>query len=691
MPSRRRSIVCVLLGLQGLLQSRAAADDTETIVIVDHAPGEAARDRDRALGDAPFVTVLHPDDHPAAASVADAVATAVGAHTRSLGGLGAYASVTVRGAAPGNTAILIDGVPLARIAAVTTDLGRFSLDSFGEVDLYRGAVPVELGGAGVGGALNLLTRLGPGDRGERFTASLGMGSFGARHARLHYGDSYGNVQSSTTLGYQGATGDYSYFDDNSTPLNPSDDGYRVRRNNGFDAVDGATRWGTADRTVVGGARVAYKRQGLPGSTTDPALGAQLTTTDAIGDGSFDAGVGGATARQLAYVLVEQQHLGDPRGELGLGAAERDFLTIAGGASSTWRFALGPHRGVIGGEARGERFRDRDAVGAEPALVGTRLAGAITADADLVIDPPGARIVITPAARLDVVRTAPTPMTSGPQALAPVAARRDVIPSPRLTARFAATDDVTVKGSAGWYARLPTLTEVFGDRGFLLGAPGLRPERGPSGDLGAVWAPAGATGGVDRIFLEGDVFAHRAHDTIALITSGGFVARAANIGDTQGYGAELVAAARYARTLSVTASYTRLVTAQLAGDPSVEGKPVPREPGHALETRAELAHRVLDHLASVWLETAWQSTSFLDPANLGRVPARVLVGAGARVELFSGLSAQLSVANLADTRIVHLPLDPPPSPSLTESPTALTDVAGFPLPGRSFYLSLDWTY
>jgi hypothetical protein len=342
--ARLRALPPTLLGLAGAWSSRAAADPgepSETIIIVDHAPGEADRDRARALGDAPFVTVLHPDEHPAATSVADAVATAVGAHTRSLGGLGAYASVTVRGAAPGHTAILIDGVPLARIAAVTTDLGRFSLDAFGEVDLYRGAVPVELGGAGVGGALNLVTRLGRGERGERFAASAGGGSFGARHARLRYGDRFGDVESSTTLGYQGVTGDYTYYDDNSTPLNRSDDTYQVRRNNGFDAIDGATRWGTVDRSVAGGLRVAYKRQGLPGSTADPALAARLTTTDVIGDGAFEAGVGDATAHQLGYVLVERQHLGDPRGELGLGNADRDFTTLAGGTSSTWRRAFGP--------------------------------------------------------------------------------------------------------------------------------------------------------------------------------------------------------------------------------------------------------------------------------------------------------------------------------------------------------------
>ncbi|MEO7735253.1 MAG: TonB-dependent receptor [Kofleriaceae bacterium] len=688
MTFRRRSILCALLGLTGPRGARA--DDSETIIIVDRIPGEAARDRDRALDEAPFVTVLHPDEHPATASVADAVATAVGAHARSLGGLGAYASVSVRGAAPGHTAVLIDGVPLARIAAVTTDLGRFALDAFGEVDLYRGAVPVELGGAGVGGALNLLTHLGPGARGERLALSAGMGSFGARHARLHHGDTYGTVQSSTTLGYQAATGDYAYYDDNSTPLNASDDGERVRRNNGFSAFDGATRWGTIDRAVVGGLRVASTHQGLPGSTINPSFGASLTTTDVIADGAFDATLAGASAHQLAYVLVERQHLDDPLGELGLGAAVRTSLTVAGGASSTWKRAFGAHRGVLGAELRGERFRDRDATGSQPAVVGNRIAGALTGAADLVLDA-GGRIVITPAMRLEAVRTAPSAMTSGPTALVPIATRRDLVPSPRLTARLAATDELSIKGSAGWYARLPTLVELFGDRGYILGSPDLRIERGPSTDLGAVWAPAAALGDFDRILVETDVFAHRAHDTIALITSAGFVARATNLGDTQGLGAELVASARFARMLSVTASYTRLVAEQRTADPNLDGKPMPRAPGHALYARAELAHRVLGQRASVWGDTSWQATSFLDPMGINPVPARVLIGTGARLELTGGVAVALAVANLADTRIVRLPLDPPPSPSLTDAPTALSDVAGFPLPGRSFYLSLDFTY
>ena len=681
-----------------LIPAAASADpetyvDPETVIVIDQAPDHAARDRDRALDEAPFVTIVHPDEHPATASVADALGATVGAQTRSLGGLGAYESITVRGAAPGHTEVLIDGVPLARIAAVTTDLGRFSLASFGEVELYRGAVPVELGGAGVGGALNLVTLLGRDDHGDRFSGSIGAGSFGARHVRLHYGDSHldGKLVSSTTVGYQGAKGDFTYFSDNNTPLNPSDDSYKTRGNNGFDQLDVASRVGATDGGSAGGARLAWKTQGLPGSVAEPSADASLATLDLIAAGRGDLHVGPAIARQLGYVLVERQHLRDPLGELGLGAQSRDYLTLSGGASSTWIMALGRDRAVAGVELRADRFRDADSAGATPTLIGDREDGAALASLDLVLDP-DARLVVTPAMRLDLVRTKPTALVAGPEAFEMESARRDTVPSPRITARAAATSDVSIKASAGWYVRLPTLIELFGDRGTILGSPDLRPERGPSADAGFVWAPAHGRGDFDRIMVEVDGFATRPHDTIAYVPTAGFATRAANIGDTQTYGAELVASGRLARTVSLTANYTRLVTEQIVSDdPALNDKALPRQAGHVLYARADAVRRVRGHLASLWLDGSWQSDAYLDQANLQTEPARLLLGTGARVELVEHLAIALSVENLADLRVLQLQLVPPPRPDLTTAPTALADVAGFPLPGRSFYLSLEWSH
>nr|HEX4313962.1 TonB-dependent receptor [Kofleriaceae bacterium] len=656
----------------------------ETIVVVGRMPGDGAPDRDRALDDAPFVTIVHPDDQPATASVADALATSAGVQARSLGGPGAYESVSVRGNVPGQTEVLIDGIPLARLAAVTTDLGRFALDGFGQVELYRGAVPVDLGGAGVGGAIDMVTLLGPGAGGELASVTLGAGSFGAKLVRARYGDAYagGRWLSSVTAGYQRATGDFPFYSTNNTPLDPHDDSTQIRRNDGYDQVDVSARLGRADRAVVGGVRVAWKDQGLPGAVSEPSLSASLSTLDVIADARGEQAAGDGLVTELGYAVVEDQHLRDPSGELGLGAETRIYRTLSAGAQTSWRGAPGE----AGVELRADSFRDTDDTGEQPTVTGARAGGAVLASHDLVLAP---ELIVTLAARVDALRTAPAPLTVGPMALAPIPARWDVIPSPRVAVRAPVAPDVAIKGSAGWYVREPTLVELFGDRGFLLGTPTLRPEQGPSADLGAVWAPLHGVGdAIDRVMLEADGFATQPRDTIAFITTAGYVARAANIGRTESYGAEVTASARVARALSLSVAYTRVATAQLSADPNVDGREVPRTPGHLLYARGELAHAIAGHQVALWVDGTYQATSYLDPANLGEVPPRLLVGAGARVDLGARFTLALDVTNLTDLRVVDLPLS---ASSTMTTPVPVTDVAGFPLPGRALYLSLHWSY
>jgi len=285
------------------------------------------------------------------------------------------------------------------------------------------------------------------------------------------------------------------------------------------------------------------------------------------------------------------------------------------------------------------------------------------------------------------------VTAGPEALMPLPSRWDAVPSPRLSARYLASDDVAVKGSAGWYVRLPTLIELFGNHGFVVGSPTLRPERGPSGELGVVWAPARGwqSAAIDRVLVEADAFATHPRDTIAMITTAGFVARAENVGRVLTYGGELVASARLWRTLTMTASYTRLDSRQQNSDPDRDGKPLPRTPTDQLAARVDAQHALAGHALAGWADATYQAESFLDPASLGVVPARLLFGAGARLELAARVGVSLAVSNLTDERIVQLPLVPPPSPTFTTTPAALTDVAGYPLPGRSFYLTLDWSH
>jgi vitamin B12 transporter len=508
--------------------------------------------------------------------------------------------------------------------------------------------------------------------------------------RVHYGDDYGKWASSTTLGYEGATGDYTYYSDNGTILTTGDDSYKTRGNNHFDQLDVASRIGKRATNDAGGVRIAYRDQGLPGSVDQPSTAASLSTLDLIGDVRHDVEVGPAIAKQLAYALVERQHLRDPLGELGLGAEARDYLTLSGGASSTWVAALGRHVATAGLELRADRFRDGDGNGTRAALIGDRIGGAVIAAIDLVADPEG-MIIVTPAIRLDLVRTVPTAMVEStmPQSTAP---RHDVVPSPRLSALAKLSPEISIKSSAGWYVRLPTLIELFGDRGTLVGSPELQPETGPSLDAGLVWAPAHAMGAIDRVLVEAAGFATRPHDIITLVPSAGSTAyHAINIADAQTYGAELVAAARIARTVSITANYTHLMTEQLSADVSYDGKQLPRLPGDVVYVRADVTRHVFERDVSVWCDGTWQSETFLDQANLQPIPARLLVGAGARIELLPHVGVSLTVSNLTNVRIEQLALSPAPRPDLTSVPTPLADYFGFPLPGRSYYLTLDWSH
>jgi vitamin B12 transporter len=674
----------------------------ETIIIVDRArtgglgdrasADPAVRDRGRALGDAPFVSIVHPDDHAGElASLAEVLGHLVGTQVKSLGGLGSFAAISVRGAAPGHTAVLVDGVPLSRIASVTADVGAFELDGVDELELYRGTVPVELGGAGVGGALALTTRLGRGPRGERMLASVGAGSFGARHARVRAGDELwgGAARGALTAGYTGADGDYRYFDDHGTVLNQSDDAWPDRTNNHFDQLDVAARAGsTGDAQLVAGVRATWRDQGLPGSASAPTERASLVTASVLADAAISTRSGPALARHRGYLLVERQRYQDLAGEVGLGIQDRRYVSGSAGATTSWDVPMGAHRVAGALELRGDMFRDHDELSGRAKVTGDRVAAAVSVEGDVAL---GARVLVVPALRVDVVRTDPAINRDDPAGDPTLMNTRwDTVLSPRLTARWLAAADVAVKASAGRYARLPTVVELFGDRGFLLGTPELVPETGVSGDVGVVWAPSRALGRVDRVFLEAAVFGSLPEDTIAFETSVGGVARARNTGDARLVGLELGGALRLDRVLGLAAGYTLTDSTQENTDVNFAGKRLPRQPLHTAYARADFTTSVEGHLASVWTDAEWQSTAYLDRANLLAAPGRVLAGAGVKAEVGGGVLLGLEVKNLTDRKLASRELDPAPRPDLAHVPMALSDVAGFPLPGRAFYLTAEWS-
>jgi iron complex outermembrane receptor protein len=563
------------------------------------------------------------------------------------------------------------------------------------VEVLRGGVPAELGGAALGGAVNFVTRIGPLATGETTTLTLAGGSFGARRVRATHGDTFGAddaLATGVSVAYAGASGDFDYFDDNGTPFNRDDDAVRERQNNGFDAVDVAAR---AQRRgalqITGGARLAWKGQGVPGPTGARATMPELGTLRVVADAGVERrGLlgGAASAGARGFAIVERQRYRDPAAEINLTPTDLSFTTRGAGLALTG--ALAPsarHRLTAGLDGRAELLaRDDERDPAAEGATGRRLGVGAGLAWELVLGA-GEEIVVVPAARVDVLSTrgdgAPSTVFGG----RPLDARDDVYLTPRIAARWRLADGVALKGNAGRYFRPPTVIELFGDRGFVAGNPGLRPEIGTSGDLGVVLAPSRAYGPFDQLYLEAALFGSLVEDLILFLPTAARSARAGNVSDARLGGVEAAAHVRVLGTVSLTGNYTFLESAQRSDSVAVDGKRLPGRPRHELYLRLDVARRLGASrvTAGGFADLTLVSGNFLDEGNLNQVPPRRLVGLGARLSPLPGLTLVAQVKNLGNHQVEEVG-----APG-REVPRAVADVLDFPLPGRAFYLSLDLSF
>lgn len=656
----------------------------------------AARTPDaaRALEEPAFVTVVRLDDRRGETlSAAEALAETVGVTVRSLGGLGAFASLSMRGAPSGQTEILVDGVPLSRFAFSSIDVGSLDLGSYDRVDVYRSGVPVELGGAVLGGAVDFVTAVGPRPGGAHDELVLGGGSFGARRIRFLRGDAWGDggrFKTTLAAGYEGATGDFDYFDDNGTPLNPSDDATRKRTDDGFDALDLVARAKLeGDPEITGGARFSTKSQGVPGPTGAHATETNLSTTRGLGDVEVRLP---RLAPDLAlslrgFVLVEGQRYEDPKMEVGLTVADTSFLTAAGGVTVSAAYVLGAHQRLsVALEGRLEHFDETDNLAPETeGPSGRRVSGAISLTDEIVLGE-NDDLVLAPAVRLDALSTRGSGSANPAVDQIPPADRDDLFVSPRIGARWRVTDEITVKGNVGRTFRAPTVIELFGDRGFVGGNPNIKPESGTTGDLGVVVAAAKPHGAADRLYLEVAAFGSAMNDLIVFTPTTGNLARALNVADALIGGVEVAVAARFFRTLSLTGNYTFLASEQRSDNVATDGKSLPGRPRHQAYLRADVS-RAVGHGVTLggFVDVTLVSGNFLDEGNLEEVPARRFFGLGLTGSPVAGLTLTAQVKNLFDARVETV------GSAIGPISRAVADVLNYPLPGRAFYATADWNF
>ncbi len=583
-----------------------------------------------------------------------------GARVRQFGGLGQFATLSLRSSTAEQVAIHVDGVPQNRALGGAVDLSFLPATQLDSITVYRGFAPASAGTASLGGLVDIRTRSpGSGWEGDvnglagelestRLTGSVAF-TTGASAVHRLSGE------------WLRSAGDFEYLDTRETPFDPSDDVWRRRDNNDVEHAYGNwhSAWSAGDGAMALRLRSQTRQRGVAGVSSRPAGSARLDEDLTDLAWSWNRETAGALQKTTFAVDGFRQHMRfqDPEGELG---ARRDQSTelTGGGASALMRWWTAPHRLVARVEARLEEASVRDAA-VEAADRGGARRRLLSATLEDVI--PMGHWTLAPSLRAEWRSDRPQAAADG---TLPV--NGDGVQGGRGSGRLGVAWDAgfrcSLRGSAGSFFRNPNLVELFGDRGFVAGNPSLRPERGEALEAGTACSEG------DRWQLETVLFARRVRDLIQFLPVSLGVAKAANLQEARVAGVEASGALRLAGGWTLEASGT-LQQAEDATEGPTRGKPLVFQP------------RQLGWLSASWRRAGftarWEltyvgenSTDRLDTPAL-RLPSRVLHDFFLAHDGPGGLRVALDVRNIFDRRTL--------------------DVQRYPLPGRVVFVSLGWRW
>jgi outer membrane cobalamin receptor len=672
-------LACVFAGAAAIVPGPVIADAQRRAAVTsaaDSARGDTVvvlpevRVVERRLDDArdrlptASISTIHPGARGAAIDLLPELMSQLpGVHVQQYGGLGAFSVVSLRGSSPGQVAVFLNGIPLSSGARSVVNLSDIPISAVEQIEVYRGPSPLSFGMAGPAGAINLVS---PGTS-RPPELRVTRGSFATWDARGFVTRARGPLSALLHLGYQSSRGDFPYLDDNATPFNAADDSVVRRVNNRFDSWTGLASVGwTPDPRLHVTARgeATSRRQGAPGLGALTTRHAALASTLLLGqiEAAFQP-----AHRALPRVALRgggddtRTRFEDPEAELGFGSHDTDDAIGADHVDLdlAWARLPGGLSLETGGTLRRERARLRDRADAWPDPAPSRRdrEGAM---AGLSLRPWNGRLLFHAGERWERLEDALRTVGFGGVTSARNVAR--VMHAPQLGVR--AEPGLGFELRANWSKadRAPDFVELFGNQGTVLGNPALEPERIESWDAGASWsAPARWTAAPALTWAH---FESRARDLILYGRNSASTVKAMNVTSAKVRGDEFeLRAALGALRASASVTLERAVD---TGDvPYWSGKRLPQRPGQEGYAQLLWSRGPIGLGADVHA----LGDNYLDRYNRYRVASRTLAGAWLSFSP-SAWPLRLTVEgkNLGDERA--------------------SDVAGFPLPGRTWFVSAE---
>ena len=608
-----------------------------TIVVEDSLPQTSASS-----------TIEIDDAVSDSASLAEILQRQSSVIVRDMGGVGTTATISIRGTSTRQSLMLLNGVPLNPDGNSTVNLQDIPAHMLERMTLYRSHSPLHLMSSTIGGVLDMKTI-------SEATSSLHVGldswtnSWVRGNTPFTLGESQGNIFVSGLF----ANNAYPYFDNRNTPFNTDDDVWATRQNNDVQQGNFLGTWDIGSWSLVHtGAR---KIQGIPGHIIIPTPDIRMHSNRHLTGLHRDWG---SETRHHDLQLWHTQHreiLQDPKGNLGQGELEIDWTYHSIGVQGIHRWTQSElWYPSVGWSSR------MDFAGERQTETGhQRFSQQIQFGQEFILDQ------WEWSSRLNTHWLS----TQSTQVV--------VAPKTSFLYHISDRDHTWISLLRGF--RPPDFTEVYGNRGAIIGNPNLLPEVGTTLDLG--WTRQQPLHWLRHLQMA--IFARDTNNEILFVQNAQRQSLPINFEATRVLGLEsewqvqLQEHLEWAGSLSLTHSENR---SNLQG---LTGKNLPNIPQWS---SSQQLWWMSDKL---WLgsDVYWADGNYWDAPNQRKAPTRLIHNATFRYTS-PNWRIEITGRNLWNRIVVDTPIDPL-NPELGLHPEAVQDFLGYPLMGRSVALSITW--
>jgi len=607
-----------------------------TIIVEDKAPESSAS-----------TTIIIDNTIPVTDTLGNILQRQSSVFIREMGGMGTTSTLSIRGTSTRQNLMVLNGIPLNPNGVSSVNLQDIPAQMLKNITLYRSHTPLGLMSSAMGGVIDMKTHTQSTPL-MRGTIDSWLNGHIEGHTPFANTMGHGNIFVS---GLQ-AQNAYPYFDNRNTSFNAEDDTWRTRSNNDVTQLQGLATW-TMNGLDVLHSQV-YREQGIPGHIIIPTPDIRLQNTRRLTGIHSTESNNRWSHDSTAWWSTQSEIFQDPMGNLGQGSVNQEwtFQMIGGRTFHRW-IAKDTWFPSLGGTMRRDHARlNNDSPYERWALNGQ-------AGSELILE----QVEWNWSLQSHWLSSQPNQI--------------NWVPKTSLLWNLSTQDHMWLSMVGGF--RPPDFTELYGNRGAVIGNPNLTPETGRTLDTG--WTHNNTAHWLNRIQIGG--YWRESKNEIIFVQNAQRQSIPLNFEATRVVGLEGEWEINIEDQWMWSGSVSFTHSTNLADITGLYGNHLPNLP------RWMSGQQVWWMSDPIWIGTDvyFSDGNYWDANNQKQAPTRLIHNATIRWTSASW-SVEATGRNLWNRIVVNSPIDSL-NPELGLYPEAVQDFLGYPLMGRSVVLSVTW--